>query len=46
MGVACRTYWGEERYVEGFWWVDLSERDNLEELSVGERIILKWFFKK
>jgi hypothetical protein len=33
MGVACSTNGGEERYIEAFWWGNLSERDNLEELS-------------
>jgi hypothetical protein len=30
----------------GFWWGNLRERDNLEELSGYGRIILKWIFKK
>ena len=30
----------------GFWWGNLRERDNLEDLSVGWRIILKWIFNK
>jgi hypothetical protein len=46
MGVACSTYGGEETYVEGFWWGNVSERDHLGELSVGEGIILKWVFRK
>jgi len=25
----------------GFWWEDLREKDHLEDLCVGERIILK-----
>ena len=43
--MACSTYGGERRHIEGFWWVNLSERDHLEELSIDERIILKWIFK-
>jgi len=39
MSVTCSTYGGEEKYVEGFWWGKLSERYNLGELSVGDRII-------
>jgi hypothetical protein len=30
----------------GFWWGDLRERDKLEDLDVGERIIFKRFLKK
>ena len=30
----------------GFWWGDVRESENLEELGVDGRIILKWIFKK
>jgi hypothetical protein len=30
----------------GFWWGDLRERDSLESLDLGGRIILKWISKK
>jgi hypothetical protein len=28
-----------------FWWGSLGERENLENLGVDGRIILKWFFE-
>ena len=30
----------------GFWWVELSEREQLEDLGVDGRIILKRIFEK
>jgi len=29
-----------------FWWGDLKERDNLEDLDVDGTVILKWIFRK
>jgi len=29
----------------GFWWGNLRERDNLEDLSVDGKVILRWIFK-
>jgi hypothetical protein len=44
MGRVCGTY-GREVYAE-FWWVDLRERNHLEDLGIDERIILKLIFNK
>ena len=41
MGGVFITYGGEERCIEGFGGGNLRERDHLEDLSVGWRIILK-----
>jgi hypothetical protein len=30
----------------GFWWGDLMEREQLKDLGVDGRIILKWIFNK
>jgi hypothetical protein len=38
--------WGTGEVHTGFWQGDLIERDHLEDLGVGERIILKWIYKK
>ena len=40
------TTWGRREVHTEFWWEDPKERDNVEVLDVGGRIILKWVFKK
>jgi hypothetical protein len=45
MGGACSTY-GERRCVCRVLLGKPEGRDYLEELSVGGRIILSWFFRK
>jgi hypothetical protein len=37
---------GRREMHSGFWWGSLNERDQLQELCVNGRIILKWIFKK
>jgi hypothetical protein len=44
MGGACSVYGGQV-YI-GIWWGNLSERDQLLDLGVDGRIILKLTFKK
>jgi len=36
---------GREVYT-GFWWGNLWGRDDVEDLGVDGRIILKWIFRK
>jgi hypothetical protein len=38
--------WGTGDMHTGFWWEDPWERDSLEDLGRGRRIILKWIFGK
>ena len=32
--------------LAGFWWEELTKRDQLEELGMHGNILLKWIFKK
>jgi hypothetical protein len=38
--------WDTERVLTGFSWVDVRERDHLEDLGIDRWIILQWIFKK
>jgi hypothetical protein len=38
--IACRNIY------TSFWWGNLREGDNLEDIKLDCRIILKWIFKK
>jgi hypothetical protein len=49
MGVACRTYGGEERrgkVYTGLWWGNLREKYHLEYPGVDCRVILRRIFGK
>jgi hypothetical protein len=46
MGGACSTYGGRGEVYTGFWWGNLRERDDLEDLGIDGRIIFKWIFRK
>ena len=46
MGGASGTYGRGEEVHSGFWWGNLKERNNLEDIGLDGRIILKCIFKK
>jgi hypothetical protein len=38
--------WGRGEVLTEFWWGNLWERDNLEDLDIDGRILFKWIFSK
>ena len=38
--------WRRGEVLAGFWWGNLKDRDHIEDLGLGSRIILKWIFRK
>jgi hypothetical protein len=41
-----KSYGGEERRIQGFWWGNLRETDHLGDQSIDGRITLRWVFMK
>jgi hypothetical protein len=46
MGGACGTCGEEKRYIQDFSGGNPREKDNLGDMVVDKRVILKWIFKK
>ena len=46
MGWVCSAYGGEEIRIQGFGGRKLRERDHLGDPGVGERLIIRWIFRK
>jgi hypothetical protein len=46
MGSACSTYRGEEKCIWDFGVNVRREKDDLEDIDVGGRIILKWILEQ
>jgi len=46
VGGTCGMYGEEERCTQGFWWGRLREGVYLEDLGIGEKIILESILKE
>jgi len=38
--------WRTGEVHKGFWWLELRERDYLEDMGRDGRVLLRWIFKK
>jgi hypothetical protein len=46
MGGAYSMYGGGEEMHTGFWWGNVRESNQLEDIGIDGRIKLKWIFKE
>jgi hypothetical protein len=46
MGGTCSEYEGGERFLKGFWWGNLRERDHWGFPGLDRKIILRRIFRK